>query len=150
MGNKIVTVCTTLVLLSICATVIITINLVNLTAKSSIEYTDNSILYDEELGNDKEVIVSGASLISSMVGIEQINRRAINEENRIYNIYSEGIDQNTHTSTYTFIFNDMKSPSEIASNINPSDRYKITYNDTVDAKEGTKTTVINIEEYEVA
>lgn len=151
MGEKLVSICITIFMLIICTSIILIINVVTSSTIQDVSYNTDRVSYDNEAVNKNELVVSGSSLISSMVGIYQINNRS-SEENKIYQISTaKGI-----TQMYTFRFESLSSESNgnginsngnIIKEINPSLKYKITYLDNIDPTENTKTITVNIEEY---
>lgn len=147
MGSKIVSIGMTILMLMLCLLSVVALNVINkerdLSTNKKIIGT-SAVSTDVNILDSKDVVVEGSSLISSIVGIYQIDNRILDNRDKIYTIGENSTSGGSVSASYTFLYNGTRSNSEIVKMIQPDKLYKLNYNVQENLTTGIKSTVIEI------
>lgn len=147
MGSKIVSIGMTILMLMLCLLSVITLNVINKERDVDMNKKiigTSAVSTDMNILNSKDIIVDGSSLISSIVGIYQIDNRILDSRDKIYTIGDNSPSGGTVSVSYTFLYNGTRSNPEIVKMIQPDKLYKLKYNVQDNSTTGIASTVIEI------
>ena len=112
MGSKIVSIGMTILMLMLCLLSVITLNVINKERDVDMNKKiigTSAVSTDMNILNSKDIIVDGSSLISSIVGIYQIDNRILDSRDKIYTIGDNSPSGGTVSVSYTFLYNGFPS-----------------------------------------
>lgn len=133
MGEKIVTIGTTIFMLLICLLAVTTLNLINKEKDRDMakDLISNSAISTEgNIEDSDRLVVSGSSLISSITGMYQIDNKILDARDKIYQMSSK--KDGAPIAAYVFEYSGTRSNTEIIKAINPDAKYEIEYTPSTD------------------